>query len=130
MPRSLKRQFLYNDLPFNMELSADKDVPMKGDRDAIRQAIFNIINTVKGSRPINPDFGCNLNIYLFEPYNEETAMKIGKDIERNIGAEPRIVPLSIDITLDDENAGYVISVVYSIKATQTRDAINFRLQAL
>jgi phage baseplate assembly protein W len=113
-----------------MELSADKDVPMKGDRDAIRQAIFNIINTVKGSRPINPDFGCNLNIYLFEPYNEETAMKIGKDIERNIGAEPRIIPLSIDITLDDENSGYVISVVYSIKATQTRDAINFRLQAL
>lgn len=130
MPRSLKRQFLYNDLPFNMELGADKDVPLKGDREAIRQAIFNIINTVKGSRPINPEFGCNLNLYLFEPYNEDTAMKIGKDIQRGINGEPRITPLRIDVIMDDESGGYEVNVVYSIKATQTRDSINFRLQAL
>lgn len=130
MARALKRQFLYNDLPFNMELGSDGDVPMKGDRDAIRQAIFNILNTVKGSRPINPDFGCNLNLYLFEPYNENTAMKIGEDISRNINGEPRITPLKIDVTMDDENAAYVIDVVYLVKSTQTRDSINFRLQAL
>lgn len=130
MARALKRQFLYNDLPFNMELGSDGDVPMKGDRDAIRQAIFNILNTVKGSRPINPDFGCNLNLYLFEPYNENTAMKIGEDISRNINGEPRITPLKIDVTMDDENAAYAIDVVYLVKSTQTRDSINFRLQAL
>ena len=130
MPRSLKRQFLYNDLPFNMELGSDKDVPLKGDRDAIRQAIFNIINRVKGSRPINPEFGCNVNLYLFEAYNDDPAMKIGKDIQRGINGEPRITPLRIDVIMDDDNAAYEVNVVYSIKATQTRDSINFRLQAL
>lgn len=130
MPRSLKRQFLYNDLPFNMELGADKDIPLKGDREAIRQSIFNIINTVRGSRPLNPDFGCNMNLYIFEPYNEDTAMMIGQDIQRNIVGEPRITPLKIDVVMDDANATYEINVVYDIKATQTRDSINFRLQAL
>lgn len=130
MPRSLKRQYLYNDLPFNMQLGADKDVPFKGDSDAIRQSIFNIINTVKGSRPLNPEFGCNMNLYLFEAYNEETAMRIGQDIRRNISNEPRIVPLKIDVVMDDENGSYEVNVVYSIKATRTVDSINFRLQAL
>jgi phage baseplate assembly protein W len=113
-----------------MELGADKDIPLKGDREAIRQAIFNIINTVKGSRPLNPDFGCNMNLYIFEPYNEDTAMMIGQDIRRNIASEPRITPVKIDVVMDDENAAYEINVVYNIKATQTRDSINFRLQAL
>jgi phage baseplate assembly protein W len=113
-----------------MQLGADRDVPMKGDREAIRQSIFNIINTVKGSRPINPEFGCNLNLYLFESYNEDTAMKIGQDIRRNISGEPRITPLRVDVIMDDRNAAYEINVVYSIKSTQTRDSINFRLQAI
>jgi phage baseplate assembly protein W len=113
-----------------MDLGVDKDISMKGDEEAIRQSIFNIINTVKGSRPLNPEFGCNLNLYLFEPYNENTAMRIGKDIEMNIGYEPRIIPSAIDVIMDDDTSSYEIRVTYSIRATQTRDTINFRLQAL
>jgi phage baseplate assembly protein W len=113
-----------------MELGADKDIPLKGDREAVRQAIFNIINTVKGSRPINPEFGCNLNLYIFEAYNEDTAMKIGKDIQRGLSGEPRITPQRIDVIMDDENTAYEVNIVYSIKSTQTSDSINFRLQVL
>jgi phage baseplate assembly protein W len=130
MPRSLKRNSVFNDLPFNMALSVNGDVAMAEDDKAIKQSIYNILNTVSGSRPINPDFGCNLNKYLFEPYGKDTAQLIGDDIYRNIGGEPRITPISIDIQMNDSESSYSISITYKINTTMQTDAITFTLQAL
>lgn len=122
---------IYSDLSYVPILNQLGDLTTVTNEDSIKQSIRTIINTPKGSRIFEPDFGCNTNYYLFEPFLPETGMRIGKDIEFNITTyEPRVDLLSIKVKLDAENEGYAIDVIYRVKEIQKVDTVTISLQRL
>ena len=75
---------------------------------------MNLIRTKKGTRPFNPEYGCDLSEYLFsyEPGFSEFNMKqeILDSIVRN---EPRVIVDSIVIKY--EEYGITLDIQYIIK---------------
>lgn len=122
---------VYSDLPFNMALDATGDVPVTSVEHSIKQSLFNIIHTRKGSRQLNPNFGCLLDSYLFEPFDAITARSIGESIDNAFTQwETRIDVQSIVITMDNDNLLYELNITYQIKNVQQRDSVIFTLQKL
>jgi phage baseplate assembly protein W len=71
--------FSYSDLSLDFELSSDinntpvnrtdskKDVKLLYDEDAIYQSVKNVFNTIPGQKILNPEFGLDLRLPLYEP---------------------------------------------------------------
>ena len=93
------------------------------DEDLIRSNVKAILNTKKGSMPMNYEFGNSAHDLLFEPINEITQSLIAdllkSDIER---WEPRVSVASIKAASFDNTR--VFEIILRIKATgQTTDYI-------
>lgn len=131
MSKSLERIGLHSDVPFRMAMSADGDISPTSSLVAVRQSIFNILNTIPGTRPLNPDFGCNLAAYLFEPFDEATANSIGERVRRSLTRhEPRIEVRKIRVIMDEDNQEYLINVFYRLKTVSVSDTVSVTLQRL
>jgi len=129
--RSQDKVGIYSDLPFNMKLNAIGDVPITNLQNSIKQSLFNILHTRKGARPLNPDFGCLLESYLFEPFDEITGKQIGDNINNALGGwEPRISVNKIDVNLIIDAQVYEVQIVYTLLNLQQRDSITFTLQKI
>jgi len=122
---------VYSDLPFNMKLDATGDIPVTNFKDSIRQSMFNILHTRRGSRHLNPSFGCMIESYLFEPFDEETGNSIGNDISNSLSRwEPRISINNVNVNMFLDTQVYQIDITYTILNLQERDSITFTLQKI
>ena len=121
----------YSDLPFNMKLDATGDVPVADFKSSIRQSLFNILHTRRGSRQLNPTFGCMIESYLFEPFDQETGKSVGEDISNSLSRwEPRININSVNVNMYLDNQVYEVDISYTILNLQERDSITFTLQKI
>ena len=85
------------------------------DKAAISQAIQNLLMTKKGERPFQPQLGSGLMDMLFEPLDYGSAALIKKEIRQTINrCEPRITIDRITCTIDFDNNGYSVELVYKI----------------
>jgi uncharacterized protein len=122
---------VYSDLPFNMKLDSTGDVPLTSYKDAVRQSLFNILHTRKGARPLNPSFGCMVESYLFEPFDEGTGSSLGNDIKNSLTRwESRVNIDSVDVRMFLDTQEYQVNITYTILNLQTRDSITFTLQKI
>lgn len=122
---------VYSDLPFNMKLDATGDIPVTDFKDSIRQSLFNILHTRKGSRQLNPSFGCMIESYLFEPFDEGTGNSIGTDISNSLTRwEPRMSINSVNVNMYLDSQEYQVDISYTILNLQVRDSITFTLQKI
>jgi uncharacterized protein len=104
---------------------ATGSVEMVSDEDDIRQSLHILLSTSLGERVMQPDYGCNLNDYVFEGLSSTT---IGYIKERVANAilyyEPRIVVERIDVTsagsLNNLEGRFLIDLTYSIPGTNSR----------
>jgi phage baseplate assembly protein W len=100
-------------------------VVLVSDVTDIEQSLNILLSTSLGERVMQPNYGCALQPYLFEPLN---ASLIGylKDRVQNaiLFYEPRITVVSIDVTAQDSPqlwAGqFQITVTYDIIQTNSR----------
>jgi phage baseplate assembly protein W len=122
---------IYSDLAFAPVLNNEGDLSQVYDQDAINQSLFNIMNTRKGSRLMDPDFGCNFNEYLFDMFDLDTANKIVDDIFRNFSKyEPRISIDSIDKNINYDALQYTLTINYRFVNTETIGKFQAILQKL
>lgn len=114
---------VYVDLHLDLELnqnigvglktSQSTDIVTDTDIQAIRNSLKNIFTTKKGQMLLSPDFGTNLEQFLFEPVNDTYAKVIGNAILNGIeNYEPRINVLSVNVIQDPENSLYKITLIY------------------
>lgn len=95
----------------------------------IRASLQRILMTEKGERVMLPEFGCDLNKYIFEPRDRILEVEIKAEIMQAIEKwEPRITIKSIDINFVNGNA-LVISIPYIINGTDLSDTINYVIKA-
>ena len=89
-------------------------VEMVSNEEDIHQSLQILLSTSVGERVMQPDYGCDLNDYLFESLNATVILYY----------EPRIVVEKIDVTAADSfdiiEGRFTISVDYSIPETNSR----------
>jgi uncharacterized protein len=98
-------------------------VEMLSGEEDIRSSIYIILQTLTGERVMLPNFGCNLQPYVFEPMNVPNIAMIEKIVkEALVYHEPRIIVDELVSTphQDKEPAWLEINISYRIITTNTR----------
>jgi phage baseplate assembly protein W len=126
-----KKDIYYEDLSLDPIVNSEGDVSTVTNKDSVKQSIYMIVNTARGSRPFMPDYGSRIKGFLFEPFDESTAKRIGLELQETIqNHEPRIEILSINVNMNWKNTQYDAVVVYRLVNTQQLDALNVTLNKL
>lgn len=88
----------------------------------IHQSLKILFETGPGERPMRLDFGCNLNVFLFEEMDHDLPARIHDYVRHAILLyEPRIDLLAVDVFSSDQEAGRIqILVDYTVRGTNSR----------
>lgn len=122
----------FKDLKINF-----KPHPITGDLQvtkedaAIKQAIINLLLTVPGERPFQPQLGSRLSRLLFEPLNYGIAALIKNEISDTIRKyEPRIKITELTVEPDFEENSFSVYFEFDIRGREDVAPlqINFLLQ--
>ena len=102
-----------------------KEVKKVSNTDDIEQSLNILLSTSLGERVMQPQYGCNLADYLFEPLNSTLIGYIKDRVQNSIlFYESRITVESIDVTADDSpellQGQFTISISYSVPETNSR----------
>lgn len=100
-------------------------VEMVSDEEDISQSLTILLSTSLGERVMQPDYGCNLNDYVFEGLNSTTIGYIKERVANSIlYYEPRIVAERIEVTsagsVDNLEGRFFIEITYTIPGTNSR----------
>jgi phage baseplate assembly protein W len=104
--------------------------PSKTTREAAFTNLKNLIMTIKGERPMQPEFGCDIHLAIFEPIGEDLNVRIGGAI-RDAVAEwlPYIIVEDVIVNTtnaDKDNNRIRITLKYSIGLmAQSLDELTF-----
>jgi phage baseplate assembly protein W len=97
-------------------------VEMVSDEVDIEQSLKILLSTRHGERIMQPEYGCNLDVLLFEPINTSLITFVKDLIEKAVlYNEPRIDLKKIDIVTDQVLEGLLlIELEYVIRSTNSR----------
>ena len=97
-------------------------VVMVSDEEDIRQSLEILLSTRHGERVMQPEYGCNLDVLLFEPINTSLITFVKDLIEKAIlYHEPRIDLKKININTEQVLEGLLlIELEYVIRSTNSR----------
>ncbi len=97
-------------------------VEMVSDELDIEQSLKILLSTRHGERVMQPEYGCNLDVLLFEPVNTSLLTFVKDLIEKAIlYHEPRIELKKIDIVTDQVLEGVLlIQLDYVVRSTNSR----------
>ena len=117
-------------ISFPPRLGADGRFAWSNGPDNIREAIQVILLTDQTERLMLPNFGGNIQTYLFEPNTVATRQRLTEQIESALTIwEPRITVQSVSVEPDDEDPQAAIATIqYQLIASQTPAQVNLTLQ--
>lgn len=73
--------------------------------DLVKRDLLNHIYTIKGERPMMPNFGTRIPMLTFEPNDEQTRKIIDTDLREVFNYDPRVRLIDLTVmTLPDNNA--------------------------
>lgn len=106
---------LYSDIPLNFIANpATGDVRPIGNETAVKSALLNLMRSLPGSKPFYPEYGVNIEKYLFELADPTTESMINEEIARCIKQyEPRVDLLAVESSMEDY--GINIKIEYYVK---------------
>jgi phage baseplate assembly protein W len=92
------------------------DVRPITDDTAVKRALLNLINTRRGSRPFNPEYGSDIGNYLFRNADIFAQHELEQSLYQTITrSESRVDVLRIDAQFED--SGIKIQIDFQIKNT-------------
>lgn len=114
-----------------IDLFGVKDVPIIKNGQAIREAVFNLLSTQKGSVPMYPERGIDLDRLLFEPIDDITTELISSEIKNGLKTfENRIYDIKINIESAEDNHTYDIEVSFKILYNNETEVLKFNSSKL
>ena len=106
---------LYSDIDPEMKMDWNKDVSRSLGLRSIKNSLLGIITTRKGSRPFDPEFGCDLSDQLFENMTPLTADTVERNIESAVrNYEPRIDKLSVNVIPVYDDYTLIVEIRFSV----------------
>lgn len=105
-------------------------VPLKNEI-AISRALRNIVYTIPGERPFQPEFGTDINKSLFENMTPINAQIIKDQIEYSINRfEPRVDLVDVFVSPNYDDNEYVVTINYKVVGIDVpAQALTFALQS-
>ena len=106
------------------------DVLTIRDEDAIKKSVKNIIFTILGEKPFEPEFGSVINEALFDLNSSLSEIKVADEITSALfNYEPRISSIDVTVTIVPDTNEMNCTVQYDIigipTPTQTVDVLLF-----
>ncbi|HEX2535544.1 MAG TPA: GPW/gp25 family protein [Chitinophagaceae bacterium] len=96
-------------------------VVMVEQEEDIWQSLQILFSTTLTERVLRPDYGCNLEAYVFLPLTVSNLSYLEDQIRHNIALhEPRIRLERLDIVPDPLEGRFSIALVYLVRSTNTR----------
>ena len=94
-------------------------VRTSSDEEDIREAIRIILGTQPGERPMLPNFGCNINAFVFGTTDYTSIMLMKREVESSlIMWEPRIKDIEVEIMNSPDTDGtLLIEIRYVVRST-------------
>jgi phage baseplate assembly protein W len=119
---SFVNEFLGTGWKFPVEFNVETaGAMMTSGEELVRSSLDVLFTTPIGDRIMHPDYGSELNWFVFEPVSKSTITYMKALISNAIlFNEPRIVLNAIDITMYPDGAHLEILVDYTISATNNR----------
>jgi phage baseplate assembly protein W len=116
------------DLTFN-RLPVTNDVALSYDDKAVIRSVRNLLLTNTYDRLFQPEIGSNLTKLLFENVDSLTASLLQNEIKIVIrNYEPRVSIDYINVTPDEDNNAYNVSLSFYIGNNSSPTAVNLLLQ--
>jgi uncharacterized protein len=102
-------------------------IPTKDNKiPIIERSIEVIVQTIRGTRVMQPTFGCNLQPFIMENINLQNSEFIKKMIKEAITLhEPRIILEELTLTEAALNGKLEITVFYRVITTNTKHNVVF-----
>ena len=106
------------------------DVVTIRNEDAIKRSVRNIIFTIVGEKPFEPNFGSIVNQSLFELNTTLNQIRVADDIKASLkNYEPRISDIRVSVTIAPDTNEMNCTVQYDITGipapTQEVDVLLF-----
>ena len=119
------KTFLGNGLNFPLRTDARGQVMLVTGSEDIDQSIRIILGTTPGERVMRPNFGCQVNNFLFEPATIGTISILQDYVLDALRMwEPRIEVLGVNVTQEAGSTGVLLTnIQYLIKATHDTRSI-------
>lgn len=137
--------YLYKDLALDIEQGIitkfgystsvkTSDIKASYDLAAIINSLQNLFNTLPGQRFLFPEFGLDLNRFLFAPITRLNGQALGDKIMQSIKLyEPRVIPRQVNVNLDPDNNQYFLNIIITIPqlnlTTETDFILNTKKQS-
>jgi phage baseplate assembly protein W len=111
----MAEQVFFKDVPLIFRVNpVTNDLSLAKNEEAVKKALINLLRTKIGTRPFRPNFGVDLDRYLFETIDYDTEIEINKEIARAIREhEPRVQLITIESKLDEQN-GIKVVITYRV----------------
>jgi uncharacterized protein len=121
-------QAVYSDFDIELGMQTDGDIQRDVELESIKNSIQNILTTKKGSRRMLPEFGSELDNMLFEPMDNETATKLGRELVNAIEMwDNRVVIENANINQNFEAMQYEVTITYSVQGSLQSQSEVFKI---
>ena len=92
-----------------------------------KQDLLNHFKIRKGEKWSDPEFGCDLELYVFEPLDDETQDAIEEEVNTVISYDPRFEVNNSDIRVEHDTHSVTVNVklTYLPEKTATELQIKF-----
>jgi uncharacterized protein len=114
-------EFLGRGWAFPVALAGpDGTVARAAYQDSIEQAIWLILSTAKGERPMRPDFGCGIHDLVFALNDATTAGRVTEEVRDALALwEPRVELQDVSVTSDQPGV-LAVRIAGQVRATNAR----------
>ena len=86
--------------------------------ESVRQAIWIVLGTARGERPMRPDFGCGIHDLVFAVNSPGTAGQVANEVRQALLQwEPRIDVLDVQVDAGGRGEVLLIRIDYQVRAT-------------
>ena len=104
------------------------DVVTIRDEDAIKRSVRNIIFTILGEKPFEPNFGSVINESLFDLNTNLSEIRVSDEIRSSLlNYEPRISNIDVTVTVAPDTNEMNCTVQYDITGipAPTQEAVSY-----
>ena len=97
--------------------------------DLAKQDLLNHFKIRKGEKWSNPDFGCDLELYVFEPLDQATQDAIEEEVYNVVSYDPRFEVNNSDISVNHDTHSVTVNVKLTYLPTTTATDLQIKFDS-
>jgi phage baseplate assembly protein W len=106
------------------DLVGNRDLPLLTNEQAVKESIYNILLTEVGTKIMDPQYGINLERYLFQPIDGFSSEAMQYDIYHGIRRfEDRISNLVVTVVPFEDESSYWITIDFEVVFSNTTQTL-------